>query len=92
MPAKRAGFASLYPSLYQSFYLLGLSQGLRGEYAPALASAETAHSLAPWNTNSAGLLARALARAGHRERAEELLRELSAGQPYGVAIAWMLYY
>jgi tetratricopeptide (TPR) repeat protein len=54
----------LHPNLYQSFYLLGLSQSLRGLHGEALDAAEQAYSLAPWNTGAMGLLAGALSRAG----------------------------
>jgi tetratricopeptide (TPR) repeat protein len=82
----------LHPNLYQPFYLLGLSQTLRGLHPEALASAENAHSLAPWNTNSTGLFAGALARAGQGHRAEELLRELHPGDQYGAPMALLLFH
>jgi hypothetical protein len=69
---------ALHPNLYQPFYLLSLSQSLRGLHAEVLAAAENAYTLAPWNTGTTGVFAGALMRAGERRRAEELLQEPSA--------------
>ena len=82
----------LHPNLYQPFYLLGLSQGLRGLHAEALAAAESAYLRAPWNTGTTGLLAGALARAGERRRAEELLQKLLPGNRYGTPMGLLLFH
>jgi tetratricopeptide (TPR) repeat protein len=80
---------AIYPNLYQPFYLLGLSQSLRGSHAEALASAESAYALAPWNTGAIGILAGALTLAGER-RAEELLGKLLPGERYGTALGMLV--
>jgi serine/threonine-protein kinase len=83
---------ALHPSLYQPFYLLGLSQALQGSHSESLANAETAYSLANWNTGAIGLLAGALARAGYSGRSEELRRKLVAGDRYGTAMGLLLFH
>lgn len=67
---------AIHPNLYQPFYLLALSQSLRGLHSEARATAENAYSLAPWHSGTTGLLAGALMRAGECGRAEELLDSL----------------
>jgi len=81
---------ALHPNLYQPFYLLGLSRGLRGQHAEALAAAESAYSRASWNTGATGLLAGALRRAGQERRAEELLQKLLPGDRYGTPLGLLL--
>ena len=49
---------------------------LRGMLKEAVAAAEKAHALAPWDAPTIGILAGILARAGEKERAEVLLRQL----------------
>jgi TolB-like protein len=80
----------LHPNLYQPWYLLGLSQALRGLHAEALATAENAYSLAPWNTGTTGLFAGTLTRAEERSRAEELLQRLLPGDQYGTPMGLLL--
>jgi TolB-like protein/DNA-binding winged helix-turn-helix (wHTH) protein len=82
---------ALHPNLYQSFYLLSLSQSLRGLHAEALATAENAYTLAPWNTGTTGVFAGALMRAGERRRAEELLQDLLPGDGYGTPLGLLVY-
>jgi TolB-like protein len=81
----------LHPNLYQPFYLLSLSQSLRGSHAEALAAAQNAYTLAPWNTGTTGLFAGALMRAGERRQAEELLQNLLPGDRYGTPFAMLVY-
>lgn len=81
---------ALHPNLYQPFYLLGLSRGLRGRHAEALAAAESAYSRDPSNTGATGLLAGALMRAGEKRRADELLRKLLPGDRYGTPMGLLL--
>ena len=83
---------AIHPNLYQPFYLLGLSQSLRGLHAEARASGETAYTLAPWHTGVTGLFAGALMRAGERHRAEELLETLLPGDRYGTPFGLLVYY
>ena len=82
---------ALHPSLYQPFYLLGLSLSLQGVQAEARLAAETAYTLAPWNTGTTGVLAGALMRAGERRGAEELLRKLLPGDGYGTPLGLLVY-
>ena len=84
--------SAFYPNLYQSFYLLGVSQGLQGLHADALATAETAWSLAPWNTGVTGLLAGALACTGQAQRAQGLLQELARVDRYGTPLGRLIYH
>ena len=81
----------IHSNLYQPFYLLGLSQSLRGLHAEALLTAEKAYTLAPWNTGTTGLFAGALMRAGQRHRAEELLQALLPGDRYGAPLGLLVY-
>jgi len=83
---------AIHPNLYQPFYLLGLSQSLRGLHAEARATAETAYILAPWNTGTTGLFAGALMRAGERRRAEELLENLLPGDRYGAPLGLLVHF
>jgi TolB-like protein len=84
--------SAIYPNLYQPFYLLALSQSLRGFHGDALASAEKAYSLAPWNTGTTGIFAGALMRSGERRRAEELLLNLLPGDRYGTPLGLLVYH
>jgi TolB-like protein len=84
--------SAFYPNLYQSFYLLGVSQALQGLHADAFATAETAWSLAPWNTGVIGLFAGALACTGQAQRAQELLQELAPVDRYGTPLGRLIYH
>jgi tetratricopeptide (TPR) repeat protein len=81
----------LHQAHYQPFYLLGLNYALQGKHAEALAAAEKAHSLAPWNLNSLGLLAGVLKRAGNVSRAEELRQRLNP-EAFGAPLGLFLFY
>jgi serine/threonine protein kinase len=81
-----------HPNLSQPFYLLGLSQALRGLHAEALATAESAYSRAPWSTATTGLFAGALMRAGETRRANELLQKLLPGDQYGSPMGLLLFH
>ena len=82
---------AIHSNLYQPFYLLGLSQSLRGLHADALLTAEKAYALAPWNTGTTGLFSGALMRAGKRHRAEELLDSLLPGDRYGTPLGLLVH-
>ncbi|HYM13697.1 MAG TPA: winged helix-turn-helix domain-containing protein [Bryobacterales bacterium] len=84
--------SELHPNLYQPFYLLALSLALRGLHAEALAAAENAYSRAAWHTGATGLFAGALARAGKKRCAEELLQKLLPGDQYGTPLGLLLYH
>jgi tetratricopeptide (TPR) repeat protein len=62
---------------------LGLLCALNGNLDEALALAERAHAVNPWSLWSLGLLAGALWRTEHRDRAEALLEKLQSGDAYG---------
>jgi len=89
--AELCELCALHPNLYQPFYLLSLSQSLCGLHAEALAAAENAYALAPWNTGTTGLLAGALMQAGERRRAGELLRNLLPEDLYGAPLGMLVY-
>ena len=82
---------ALHPHLYQPFYLLGISQSLRGLHSEARATAETAYSLAAWNTGTTGLFAGALRQTGESGRAQELLGTLLPADRYGTPLGLMIY-
>jgi TolB-like protein len=82
---------AIHSNLYQPFYLLGLSQSLRGLHAEALPTAEKAYALAPWHTGTTGLFAGALTRAGKHHDAEELLQNLLPGDRYGTPFGLLVY-
>jgi tetratricopeptide (TPR) repeat protein len=84
--------SDLYSNLYQSYYLLSLSQAIRGSHKEALAAAEKAYSLAPWSTTTRGLLAGILRCTGETNRADELRGTLLAGDQYGVAMGLSLFH
>jgi serine/threonine-protein kinase len=56
--------------------ILAQSYGGVGRWQDALATAERAYQRCPWNGLAAGVLAGAAARAGRRDRAEEVLRAM----------------
>jgi TolB-like protein len=82
----------LHPNLYQPFYLLSLSQSLRGSHADALAAARNAYTLGPWHTGTTGIFAGALMRAGEHRQAEELLRNLLPSDRYGTPFGLLAYF
>lgn len=72
------------------FYLALALQQL-GQADQALASAEKAHSLAPWARPSAGYFAGALKHSGETGRAEALLNTLDDGSP-GAPLGFLFYH
>jgi TolB-like protein len=84
--------SELHLSLYQPYYLLALSQAVRGLHKEGLAAAEKAYSMAPWSTTTKGLFGGLLRCAGETNRANELYSELAAGDQYGVATGLSLYH
>jgi tetratricopeptide (TPR) repeat protein len=58
----------------------------RGRSDEALASAERAHALAPWNPSSVGILAGLRKRCGDVNGSERLIEQLGDGQGYGAPI------
>lgn len=79
-------------SLYQPYYLLALSQAVRGLHKQALTAAENAYSMAPWSTTTKGLFAGLLRHAGDARRATQLYDELLPGDQYGAAMGLSLFH
>jgi TolB-like protein len=84
--------SELHSNLYQPYYLLSLSQVVRGLHKEALAAAEKAYSLAPWSTTTRGLLGGILRCTGEINRANELHDELIPGDQYGAAMGLLLFH
>lgn len=77
---------------YQPYYLLALSQVLRGLHGEAVQAAEKACSLAPWSTTTRGLLGGILRRSGDANRAGQIYQDLLAGKEYGTAMGLCLFH
>lgn len=58
----------------------------------ALAFAEQGRALAPWNPISTALLAGLLVRSGNRQRAEDLMQELSDERANAVPVAFAIFH
>jgi len=84
--------SEFHSTLYQSYYLLALSQAVRGLHGEAFCAAEKAYSLAPWSTTTGGLVGGLLMRTGETRRANQLHDELSAGDRYGAAMGLCLFH
>jgi len=82
----------LYPSLYQPWYLLALSQAVRGSHKEAFAASERAYSLALWSTTTRGLFAGLLGWAGEEDSANQLSHELLSLDQYGAAMGITLFH
>ena len=63
---------------------------VQGKLEEALAFAEKAYSLAPWQPGTIGALAGLLVRNGNKSRAEMLLQKLGDRQNYGVPTAFVI--
>jgi len=79
-------------SLYQPYYLLALSQAIRGLHKEALTAAERAFGLASWSATTKGLFGGLLRCAGEANRANELHDELLAGEQYGAPMGLCLFH
>ena len=77
---------------YMGHSILSAVQYQRGELAEALASAEKAYSLAPWNPSVCGSLAGLLKPTGDRQRAEAVLAKLGDGTAYGTPAGFLNYH
>ncbi|MEO8099510.1 MAG: protein kinase [Acidobacteriota bacterium] len=66
-------------NFFWTHYMLAELYAGRQMFAEALPPAERAFSLAPWYAQNAGIYAGLLVRAGQRERADTVLRELGSG-------------
>ena len=69
--------------LWFTHFILGLEQLRKRHLAEAVAFAQKACALAPWNPSGKGLLAAAWAINGETRRADEILENLESGPPYG---------
>ena len=72
--------------LWFSHFIWALEQLREGRLADAIAHAETASSLAPWNPSAKGLLAAACRANGNNSRSEALLEQLRPGRAYGTPL------
>jgi tetratricopeptide (TPR) repeat protein len=71
-------------------YVMAENYAERGMLTEALAAAESARQLAPWNARVAGVLAAILTRTGNGSRAEELRRQSEDSAPIGMVVYHML--
>jgi Tfp pilus assembly protein PilF len=77
---------------YMAHVLLSAVQYQRGELAEALASAEKAHSLAPWHPGVCGALAGFLRLTADSKRAQAILAKLGDGTAYGTPFGLFYYH
>lgn len=84
--------SQIHLGLYQPYYLLALSQAIRGLHEKALRAAEKAYGLAPWSTTTRGLLGGILRRTGETIRADELHKELLPSDQYGAPMGLLLFH
>jgi tetratricopeptide (TPR) repeat protein len=63
-----------------------------GETPEAVAAAERAREIAPWNGRIAGLLGGLMIRTGNRQRGEELHRRLFELPPHQIPMGMLLYH
>jgi tetratricopeptide (TPR) repeat protein len=61
---------------WAAYMILGQSYAYTGRFADAIAAAEKAHRIAPWNSMPTGVLAGALACVGEKARALDLVRAM----------------
>ncbi len=71
-------------------YVMAENYACRGMLAEALASAESARELAPWNARVGGVLAAILARTGDTDRSAELRMQLKNAAPIGMVVYHLL--
>jgi tetratricopeptide (TPR) repeat protein len=74
---------------YEGLTIIHASQG---RFTEALAAAEKAHALAPWNATGIGMLAGCLQRAGDADRSQEVLRLLGDGHQFGAPIGFAIHH
>jgi len=82
----------LDPRLFPIYEGLALVDNVRGRLQEAIVSAEQAHTLAPWNPSSTGILAGLLQRSGERTRAEELRMSLGDSSRYGTPMGHAIFH
>jgi eukaryotic-like serine/threonine-protein kinase len=75
-----------------AYVWLATSCAMQGRTDEAIAYAEKARALAPWNPPVIGLLAGLLERKGEHLRAQALLKELSDGSAFGAPAGFVSYH
>jgi serine/threonine-protein kinase len=75
-----------------AYVWLTTSCAMQGRTDEAIAYAEKARALAPWNPPVIGLLAGLLERKGEHLRAQALLKELSDGSAFGAPAGFVSYH
>ncbi len=80
------------PAFLYACIAAGALCAMRGNTTDALAFAERAHALGPWNSLAAGLLAAVLERTGDAGRSKVLLETLRSGDEYGASIGIALFH
>jgi TolB-like protein/Flp pilus assembly protein TadD len=78
--------------LWFTHFILGHYLLRDRDLAVALAHAERAFALAPWNPSARGLLAAAVAVRGDLDRAEQLMEPLRFSPTYGAPLAFATFY
>jgi TolB-like protein/Tfp pilus assembly protein PilF len=81
-------------SRWNVYLALGRIYAFRGQLAEALAAAEKAYHLAPWNVRVIALFAGVLIQSGDRARAGKLVAKLreESGDAYGVPMALAVFH
>jgi serine/threonine protein kinase/Tfp pilus assembly protein PilF len=79
-------------TFWLAYWWLGVIEASEGNVKDALAHAQKAYSLAPWDVMSIGLRAGILARTGELNEAEKLFADLNADTTAGVAVGWVVFH
>lgn len=79
-------------NFHPAHFYLSLTYMQRGDLAQALASAEKAHSLAPWTLAVTGYIAGLLKLTGDSARAGTVLQGLGDGTAYGAPLGFVYYH
>jgi eukaryotic-like serine/threonine-protein kinase len=80
------------PQFWIGWTQLGLRYAIQGRHAEALQCAEKGYATAPWSAHAAGVMAGALANAGHAEEVERLvdrLRSDTYAGPLGLSVCYL---
>ena len=84
--------SAVHSNMYQPYYLLALSQAVRGLRQEAITAAEKAYSLAPWSTTTRGLFAGLLKYGGQLSAADRLRNGFLPANQYGAAMGLALFH
>ncbi len=74
-----------------AYFVLGLTHAIQGRIAEAVATLEVGHSVVPWQSWTAGLLAGLCKLLGQTDRAAALMEQVSA-RPNGSALGLATFY